>query len=66
MRRSRFNIMESFIIELIQYLKGEKYLIDENSCTMTEEFEKEHQWQISRNVMINKTLKKIEELTGII
>ena len=58
--------MESFIIELIQYLKGEKYLIDQNSCTMTEEFEKEHQWQISRNVMINKTLKKIEELTGII
>ena len=32
--------MESFIIELIQYLKGEKYLIDENSCTMTKEFEK--------------------------
>ena len=64
--RSRFNIMESFIIELIQYLKSEKYLIDENSYTMTEEFEKEHQWQISRNVMINKTLKKIEELTGII
>ena len=58
--------MESFIIELIQYLKGQKYLIDENSCIMTEEFEKEHQWQISRNVMINKTLKKIEELTGII
>ena len=58
--------MESFIIELIQYLKGEKYLIDENSCTMTEEFEKENQWQISRNVMINRTLKKIEELTGII
>ena len=64
--RSRFNVMESFIIELIQYLKSEKYLIDENSYTMTEEFEKEHQWQISRNVMINKTLKKIEELTGII
>ena len=58
--------MENFIIELIQYLKGQKYLIDENYCTMTEEFEKEHQWQISRNVMINKTLKKIEELTGII
>ena len=58
--------MESFIIELIQYLKGEKYLIDENSCTMTEEFEKENQWELSRNVMINKTLKKIEELTGII
>ena len=64
--RSRFNIMESFIIELIQYLKSEKYLIDENSYTMTEEFEKEYQWELSRNVMINKTLKKIEELTGII
>ena len=58
--------MERYIIELIQYLKSEKYLIDENSCTMTEEFEKEHQWELSRNVMINKTLKKIEELTDII
>lgn len=53
---------DNILYELIQYLKGKKYLIDETSCDMTEEFEKEHQWELSRNIMINKTLKKIEEL----
>lgn len=57
---------DDILCELIQYLKGKKYLIDETSCDMTEEFEKEHQWELSRNVMINKTLKKIEELTDTI
>lgn len=56
---------DDILCELIQYLKGKKYLIDETSCNMTEEFEKEHQWELSRNAMINKTLKKIEELTNI-
>lgn len=57
---------DDILCELIQYLKGKKYLIDETSCNMTEEFEKEHQWELSRNVMINKTLKKIEELIDTI
>ncbi len=50
------------LLELIEWLKGEKYLIDENSTTMTEEFEKEHRWELSRNRMINKTITKIEEM----
>lgn len=38
---------DNILYELIQYLKGKKYLIDETSCDMTEEFEKEHQWELS-------------------
>lgn len=57
---------DDILCELIQYLQGKKYLIDETSCNMTEEFEKEHQWELSRNAMINKTLKKIEELLDTI
>lgn len=57
---------DDILYELMQYLKGKKYLIDETSCNMTEEFEKEHQWELSRNIMINKTLKKIEELIDTI
>lgn len=49
--------------ELIEWLRGQKYLIDEYSTTMTTEFEKEHKWELSRNVMINKTIKKIKEMT---
>lgn len=50
------------LVELIKWLNGEKYLINDNSCTMTEEFEKEHQWELSRNRMIDKTINKIIEL----
>ena len=45
-------------IELIKWLQGEKYLIDNHSTTMTEEFEKEHKWELSRNRMIDKTIQK--------
>ena len=47
--------------ELIKWLKAEKYLIDEKSEIMTEEFEKKHQWELSRNMMINKTITYIQE-----
>ena len=47
--------------ELIEWLKGNKYLIDEKSETATEEFEKKHQWELSRNMMINKTITYIQE-----
>jgi len=47
--------------ELIEWLKGEKYLIDEKSEIMTEEFEKKHQWALSRNMMINKTITYIQD-----
>ncbi len=50
------------LLELIEWLKGEKYLIDEHLTTMTVEFEKEHKWELSRNRMINKTIKKINEM----
>ena len=48
--------------ELIEWLKGEKYIIYNPSDYMTEKFEKEHSWELSRNRMIDKTIKKIEEM----
>jgi hypothetical protein len=47
---------------LISWLEDQKYRIDETSDNMTEEFEKEHQWELSRNCFINKMIKKLEEL----
>ncbi len=50
--------------ELIGWLLGEKYNnIDENNDNMTEEFEKQHQWELSRNCFINKVIKYIEQMT---
>lgn len=50
--------------ELIGWLLGEKYsIVDETSDTMTEEFEREHQWELSRNCFINKVIKYIEQMT---
>lgn len=48
------------LLELIEWLKGEKYLLDEHLATMTEKFEEEHKWELSRNIMINKAIKKIK------
>jgi hypothetical protein len=48
--------------ELIEWLKGEKYLLDRDPDKMTEDFEKTHSWELSRNRMIDKTIKKIEEM----
>ena len=50
------------LIELIKWLQGEKYLIDNHSTTMTEEFEREYKWELSRNRMIDKTTQKILDL----
>lgn len=50
-------------VELIKWLQGERFLINCDSDIMTEEFEKEHSWQLSRNRMIDKTIQKINELT---
>ena len=47
---------------LISWLEDQKYNIDETSETMTEAFEKEHQWELSRNCFINKMIRKLEEL----
>lgn len=55
--------MDKILLDLIEWLKGEKYLIDETSDTMSEEFEKNHTWELSRNIFINKTIKKIKEIS---
>ena len=47
---------------LVSWLEDQKYSIDETSETMTEAFEKEHQWELSRNCFINKMIRKLEEL----
>jgi len=50
------------IPELIEWLSGEKYTnVDETSDSMTEEFEREHQWELSRNSFINKVIKYLEQ-----
>lgn len=50
--------------ELIGWLLGQKYnIVDENIDNMTEEFEKQHQWELSRNCFINKVIKYIEQMT---
>lgn len=50
------------IPELIEWLSGEKYTnVDETSDNMTEEFEREHQWELSRNCFINKVIKYLEQ-----
>ena len=50
------------IPDLIEWLMQEKYNIDENSDDMSEEFEREHKWELSRNCFINKIIKYIERL----
>lgn len=48
---------------LISWLNDQKYInVDETSCDMTEEFEREHQWELSRNCFINNMIRKLEEL----
>ena len=48
---------------LISWLNDQKYTnIDETSDNMTEEFEKEHQWELSRNSFINNMIRKLKEL----
>lgn len=50
--------------ELIGWLLGEKYSnVDETSDNMTEEFEREYKWELSRNCFINKVIKYIEQMT---
>lgn len=51
------------ISSLISWLNDQKYTnVEETSDNMTEEFEKEHQWELSRNCFINKMIKQLEEL----
>lgn len=53
---------ESCKEHLIEYLLSQKYItVDESSLDMTEEFEKEHKWELSRNYFINKVIKYIED-----
>ena len=48
---------------LISWLDDQKYAnVDETSETMTEEFEKEHQWELSRNHFINKVIGYLKDM----
>ena len=48
--------------ELIEWLKGEYYLVDHHSDNMSLEYENEHKWELSRNRMIDKTISKVQEI----
>lgn len=48
--------------KLINWLNSERYLIDNKSSIMTEIFENEHKWELSRNRMIDKTVNHIHSL----
>jgi hypothetical protein len=51
------------VASLISWLNDQKYTnIAETSDNMTEEFEREHRWELSRNCFINKMIKQLEEL----
>ena len=56
------DLKSDVLSELIEWLNGERYLINHKSTTMSEEFENGHQWELSRNRMIDKTIQKILEL----
>lgn len=62
MRLSEDDLKSDVLSELIEWLNGERYLINHKSTTMSEEFENGHQWELSRNRMIDKTIQKILEL----
>lgn len=57
----QINNGNNFSKDLIEWLKGEKYIIRCEQDKMSEEFEKEHTWELSRNRMIDKTINKINE-----
>lgn len=59
--RKRAN--DTKMVELVKWLQSERYLIDNKSDTMSEEFERKHQWELSKNRMIDKTIQKIVELS---
>ena len=62
MKLYEYNLKSDALSELIEWLNGERYLINHKSTTMSEEFENGHQWELSRNRMIDKTIQKILEL----
>lgn len=51
------------IRELIEWLLGEKYSnVDENSTTMTEEYEHKYKYELATNIMINRVLDKLKSI----
>lgn len=56
--------------KLIEWLKGQRYIyykdgkyyIYGEALDTTEQFENEHQWEFSRNRMIEKTIKYLEDV----
>lgn len=49
--------------ELKEWLLSEKYSsVDENSTTMTEEYEHKYKYELATNIMINKVLAKLKSM----
>lgn len=47
--------------DLIIWLLQQKYItVNEHDDSMIEEYEKEHQWELSRNCFINKIINHID------
>lgn len=47
--------------ELKEWLLCQKYVdVDENSTTMTEEYENKYKYELATNIMINKVLNKLD------
>ena len=50
------------ITSLINWLSWQKYAnVDENSDAMTEQFEHDHRWELSKNCFINKIIKYLRD-----
>lgn len=49
--------------ELKEWLLGQKYInVDENSTTMTEEYERKYKYEIATNIAINRVLDKLNTI----
>lgn len=49
--------------ELKEWLLGQKYInVDENSTTMTEEYEHKYKYEIATNIAINRILDKLNTI----
>lgn len=51
------------VASLISWLNDQKYTnVDKRSDSMTEEFKRKHQWELSRNYFINRMIRQLKKL----
>ena len=63
MEEAKGKVIGEFAEEITTWMKGARYItVDETSTKMTEEFEKEHQWELSRNSFIGYAIREITEI----